>query len=167
MIHIIKKTHKTIIRLEPNRSASWHQPKLLIMALSGFLLIIGTGWMIAGVWLIFPFVLLDIGLFSYFFYRVCESTYQRQFITIDEQCIRFRAGIHQLGSAITFKRPCYLLVHQKKARGHLFAFSITDDEKTQRIGNFLNERDLKILRKKLTEFGLIELDQQWWQTKSS
>ena len=44
---------------------------------------------------------------------------------------------------------------------------MSDDEKTQRIGKFLNEEDLTELRKKLTEFGLIEVDQQWWQRKPS
>lgn len=167
MIKITNKSTQTIIRLEPNRSASWDQTKQVILGLSGFMLIIATGWMIAGVWLMFPFFLIDIMLFSYFFYRVSEATYQRQFIIIDEEKVRFRAGIHRLGTAVTFRRPCYLLVHKRTARGHLLAFSMSDDEKTQRIGKFLNEDDLTELRKKLTEFGLIEVDQQWWQRKPS
>ena len=85
MIKITNKSTQTIIRLEPNRSASWDQTKQVILGLSGFMLIIATGWMIAGVWLMFPFFLIDIMLFSYFFYRVSEATYQRQFIIIDEE----------------------------------------------------------------------------------
>lgn len=165
MIKITNKATQTIIQLEPNRSASWNQTKQVILWLSGFMLIIATGWMIAGVWLILPFFLLDIMLFTYLFYRVSEATYQRQFIIIDKERVQFRAGIHRLGTAIVFLRPCYLLVHKRTARGHLPAFSVSDDDKTQRIGNFLNEEDLILLRKKLTEFGLIEVDQQWWQGK--
>lgn len=167
MIKVTSKATQTVIRLEPNRSASWHQTKQVILALSGFMLIIATGWIIAGVWLMLPFFLLDIMLFSYFFYRVSEATYQRQFIIIEEKQVRFRTGIHRLGAAIKFRRPCYLLVHKRTARGHLLAFSLSDDENTQRIGKFLNDEDLAQLRKKLTEFGLFEVDQQWWQARST
>ena len=67
MIKTIERPNKRIIRLEPNRSASWDQTKTVIMCLSGFMLLLGVGWLIAGVWLILPFVFLDIFVFSYFF----------------------------------------------------------------------------------------------------
>ena len=78
------KDGKTIISLEPNRSATWLQTRNMILALTGFMLLIGVGWLIAGVWMILPFVFLDICVFSYFFYRVCRETYRRQLIVIDK-----------------------------------------------------------------------------------
>ena len=64
----VKNTADAVsIRLEPNRSASWKQTRLAIICLTGFMLLIGMGWLLMGVWLIFPFVILDIVIFSYFF----------------------------------------------------------------------------------------------------
>ncbi|MDG0968662.1 MAG: DUF2244 domain-containing protein [Porticoccaceae bacterium] len=169
MIEITETDKATTIRLEPNRSASWHETRVAILALSGFMLLIGTGWLVAGVWMIMPFVFLDIMVFSYFFYRVCEATYQKQIIIIEKDGVHFRAGIHRLGRAKTFSRPCYLISHKRQSRSHLKAFSLTDDNETQAVGEFLNEDDLKTLRNGLIENGCIELDSQWWvpEKKSS
>ena len=67
MIDVVEKPNKTIIRLEPNRSATWDQTRTAILSLSAFMLLIGIGWLVAGVWMILPFVFLDILVFSYFF----------------------------------------------------------------------------------------------------
>lgn len=167
MINVTKRTGQTVICLEPNRSATWHQTRTMILALTGFMLLIGTGWLIAGVWMIMPFVFLDITVFSYFFYRVCMETYRRQFIIIEKNNIVVRAGIHRLGKTVIFSRPCYLVVHKRLARGHLDAFSISDDTSIEPVGFFLNEDDLSELRDTLTSYGLIELNQQWWKREPS
>ena len=122
MIDVVEKPNKTIIRLEPNRSATWDQTRTAILSLSAFMLLIGIGWLVAGVWMILPFVFLDILVFSYFFYRVCEETYRRQFIVIEQKTVSFRTGIHQLGSVKRFQRPCYLLLHKRKSPSHLPVF---------------------------------------------
>ena len=167
MISTQIKDDRTIICLEPNRSATWLQTRNMILALTGFMLLIGVGWLIAGVWMILPFVLLDICVFSYFFYRVCRETYRRQLITVEKSKVTFRSGIHRFGSSKTFSRPCYLLIHKRLARVHLDTFSISDDYETERIGSFLNEDDLSTLRDQLTACGLIELDHQWWKREPS
>lgn len=167
MISTQIKDGKTIISLEPNRSATWLQTRNMILALTGFMLLIGFGWLIAGVWMILPFVFLDICVFSYFFYRVCRETYRRQLIVIDKSKVIFRSGIHRFGSSKTFSRPCYLLIHKRLARVHLDAFSLSDDLEIERIGSFLNEDDLSILRDQLSACGLIELNQQWWKREPS
>tara|TARA_B100000768_G_scaffold36084_1_gene34703 strand:+ start:127 stop:648 length:522 start_codon:yes stop_codon:yes gene_type:complete len=167
MIHVIEKPNKTIIRLEPNRSATWDQTRKAILSLSVFMLLIGVGWLVAGVWMILPFVFLDILVFSYFFYRVCEETYRRQFIVIEPEAVSFRTGIHQLGSVKRFQRPCYLLLHKRKSPSHLPGYSLTDDLEVQRIGGFLNETDLKDMREALLRFGLLEINQEWWKSKTT
>ena len=85
-----------------------------------------------GVWLIFPFVLLDIAIFSYFFYRVCESTYAAEIITVDKDSVKFRSGIRKFGKSISFKRPCYFIVHPTPSKNHLPIFSISDDSEKAR-----------------------------------
>ena len=167
MIYVIEKPNKIIIRLEPNRSATWDQTRAAILSLSAFMLLIGVGWLVAGVWMILPFVFLDILVFSYFFYRVCEETYRRQFIVIEPKAVSFRTGIHQLGSVKRFQRPCYLLLHKRKSPSHLPGYSLADDLDVQRIGGFLNETDLKDMREALLRFGLLEINQEWWKPKTT
>jgi uncharacterized membrane protein len=162
MIKTIERPYKSIIRLEPNRSASWHQTKLVIMCLSGFMLLLGVGWLMAGVWLILPFVFLDIFVFSYFFYRVCQATYRREYIIISADKVVCRSGIRRLGRSVNFRRPCYLVVHKRPSSSHLYAFSLSDDINFLPIGRFLNEDDLHQLRTLLRDHGLIEINQQWW-----
>ena len=167
MISTQVKDGKTIISLEPNRSATWIQTRNMILALSAFMLFIGLGWLLAGVWMILPFVCLDICVFSYFFYRVCMETYRRQLIIVEKARVVFRSGIHRFWVSKTFSRPCYLLVHKRMAKVHLDSFSLSDDHDIERIGSFLNEDDLSVLRDVLSSCGLIELNQQWWKRESS
>jgi hypothetical protein len=53
------------------------------------------------------------------------------------------------------------------AKVHLDSFSLSDDHDIERIGSFLNEDDLSVLRDVLSSCGLIELNQQWWKRESS
>ena len=83
MLSVKNTTDAVSIRLEPNRSASWKQTRLAIICLTGFMLLIGMGWLLMGVWLIFPFVILDIAIFSYFFYSFisyCSSAISYLFL---------------------------------------------------------------------------------------
>jgi len=167
MIHVIEKPQETTIQLTPNRSASWGETRAAILYLSAFMMLIGVGWLIAGVWMIMPFVCLDILVFSYFFYRVCEETYRRQVIVIESKTVCFRSGIHHLGSIKRFQRPCYLVIHKRKSASHLPGYSLADDAVIQRIGSFLNEKDLEDLREALGRFGLLEINQEWWKPKTT
>tara|TARA_B100000524_G_scaffold113313_1_gene55113 strand:+ start:113 stop:634 length:522 start_codon:yes stop_codon:yes gene_type:complete len=163
MLVINKGLQSDSIRLEPNRSANWRQTRSVILGLTGFMLMIGAGWLVMGVWLIFPFVLLDIAIFSYFFYRVCESTYAAEIITVEEDTVKFRSGIRKFGKSVSFKRPCYFIVHPTPSKNHLPIFSISDDFEKTSVGNFLNEEDKMGLKKFLTDCGLIEVNEQWWK----
>ena len=95
------------------------------------------------------------------------ETYRRQLIIVEKARVVFRSGIHRFGVSKTFSRPCYLLVHKRMAKVHLDSFSLSDDHDIERIGSFLNEDDLSVLRDVLSSCGLIELNQQWWKRESS
>ncbi len=162
MIKTIERSDEVVICLEPNRSASWYQTKVVILCLSGFMLLIGLGWFIAGVWLILPFVFLDIVVFSYFFYRVCQATYRREFIIISPDKVEYRSGVRRLGTSVNLSKPCYLVVHKRQSPRHLYRFSLSDDAQCVAVGRFLNEDDLYQLRQLLRNHGFIEVNQQWW-----
>ena len=155
------------VLLQPNRSATWVQTRQMIMALSGFMLAIGIGWLIMGVWMILPFVLIDIAVFSYLFYRVCKYTYQRQIINIYNDQILCQRGIHALSKPQQLSRPCYLVCEKRVSKQHLPAYSLSDDHHTVSIGDFLNKHDLKKLYSTLVDHGLFPIDKQWWQQTES
>ena len=162
----VKNTAEAVsIRLEPNRSASWKQTRLAIICLTGFMLLIGMGWLLMGVWLIFPFVILDIAIFSYFFYRVCESTYAAEIITIDSASVTFKSGIRKIGTVKILKRPCYFVVHPSVSKGHLPRFSISDDDVSVEVGSFLSEHDKLRLKRIVTDLGLLEINESWWKAQ--
>ena len=135
----------------------------MILALSAFMLLIGIGWLIMGVWMILPFVLIDIAVFSYLFYRVCRYTYQRQIIHIYPDHVVCQRGINVLNKPIQLARPCYLVCEKNISRQHLPRYSLSDDKLSISVGDFLNKPDLKKLYSTLTEQGLFPIDQQWWQ----
>jgi uncharacterized membrane protein len=163
VVTIIETSDAISVLLEPNRSASWHQTRQVILGFSAFLLTIGMGWLIAGVWMILPFVLLDIVVLSYFFYRVCEYTYQKQLIQIYPNKIQCQQGIRIASKPVILKRPCYIICDKKISRHYLPSYSLTDDSVTISIGDFLNKEDLSELYQTLTDNGLLPLDKQWWQ----
>jgi uncharacterized membrane protein len=163
VITITERSDAVSVLLEPNRSSSWHQTRQIILGFSAFLLTIGMGWLIAGVWMILPFVLIDILLVSYFFYRVCEYTYQKQLIQIYPDKIQCQQGIRIASKPLILKRPCYIVCDKKISRHHLPAYSLSDDTVTISIGDFLNKEDLSELYQALTDNGLFPLDKQWWQ----
>jgi uncharacterized membrane protein len=163
VVTITERSDAISVLLEPNRSASWHQTRQIILGFSAFLLTIGIGWLIAGVWMILPFVLIDIAVLSYLFYRVCEYTYQKQLIQIYPDKIQCQQGIRIAGKPLILQRPCYIVCDKKTSPQYLPAYSLTDDVITISIGDFLNKKDLKQLYQTLTQNGLFPIDKQWWR----
>lgn len=167
MVTITERSGAISVLLEPNRSSSWYQTRQIILGFSAFLLTIGIGWLIAGVWMILPFVLIDIVVLSYFFYRVCEYTYQKQLIQIYPDKIQCQQGIRIASKPLILKRPCYIICDKKISRHYLPAYSLSDDTVTISIGDFLNEQDLNELYQTLIQNGLFPIDRQWWQENNN
>lgn len=82
MVTLERDQQKTRLILEPNRSATWHESKWLIVGMMVILITIALGWIFAGVWMILPFAGLETGLFALLTYLVSRQTYRQQIITM-------------------------------------------------------------------------------------
>ena len=76
----------TVIRLLPNRSATWANTKLLMAAMIFFVMVIALAWAFVGAWVILPFAGFEVGLFALLMYKVSRFTYSKQIITINKGC---------------------------------------------------------------------------------
>ncbi len=153
----------TTITLSPNRSADWQDIRLWLFILSIPALIVGVGWFALGVWIILPFVGLELGLLSYFMYKVCYQNYRKQQIVINEDTVTIESGIHQPDQKQIFLRPeCYLLATKPNHPIERLALTLTNQSTSLPIGEFLNPKDLELTRRSLVNAGLIECSNRWW-----
>jgi uncharacterized membrane protein len=153
-----------ILTLQPNRSANWHQTKLLIAAMAIFISIIALIWTLVGAWLILPFAGLEMSLLAFLMYRGCYATYQKQIITLDPTQITFQAGVYYA------KRYCCLNRSElrvntinPKTEFEQTQISLQDQHNRVVIGQFLNQQDREKVLSYFREARLYIHTEKWWQ----
>lgn len=162
---VVSKTNENIttIILSPNRSLDWKEIKLWLLVLCLPACVIGVAWLFMGLWLILPFVGLEVGLLSYFMYRVCYENYRKQLITISKSDVTFCSGIKKPEEHITFTRPdCYLATIKPVHPMEHLKLALANDTQIQPLGEFLNSTERETARKALCRAGLMECSNQWW-----
>ncbi len=153
-----------MITLMPNRSSSMRQTRLIIIAVSIFVLFLGIAWGVMGAAFILPFAGLDVALFAYFMHKVCLSTYEKQVITIDETHVLFESGKQSIEKSATLKRPAtYLEISESKTPNDPFVLNLTDSNEHYELGSFLSEEDKLKARSELKQAGLREVKASWWK----
>lgn len=167
MVTINTQENATEITLTPNRSANWSQIKLWLCLLSLPAIIVGMGWFVAGVWIILPFVGLELALLCVLMYRVCYQNYRREQIRIDRDNVTFTAGISKTDKEYIFTRPdCYLNVHKPTSPMDNLQLFLRNDSHSFAIGEFLNNEEKESARRSICRAGLIECNEQWWSRSS-
>ncbi len=157
----------TKITLSSNRSASMRQTKVVIVAVSLFVLMIGIGWSLVGGYLVLPFAGLDVGLFAYFMYKVCNQTYEKQVITIGDQHVLIESGKHCVERTFKLDRPeAFILVAEPEKPTEPIGLSLSDSKSHFELGAFLNHADKAQARIILKEAGLKEINAKWWKPLS-
>ncbi len=157
MINILRKNDHIILRLQPNRSASWQQTRWMIAALSSLMLFFGISWWIQGAWMVMLFAIVNSLLVAYLFHRVSSASYQRQILNIHQHCVHFCSGTTTLSPWQKLQRPCYLITEKTASKQHLPRYTLTDDQHSLQIGHFLNKEDLQLLHTQLCQLGFIEV----------
>jgi uncharacterized membrane protein len=155
-----------IVTLSPNRSANWTQTKTLITIIGLFVLCIALIWAALGVWIILPFAGLEVSLLAFLLYRGSYSTYRKQVITINQDTLKFEAGVYHPKCLFQFdlkqlsinvKEPTlpfdFSELHFKDAQHHL-AF-----------GQFLNQDDRLLTLDYLQQAGVHIQSDRWWLRK--
>lgn len=149
------------IELHPNRSATWHQTKLLIALLAVFVGIIALGWAFVGVWVILPFAGLEVGLLAFMMYRVSHFTYQTQCIDITTRCIFVSSSPKE--PTVELNRACCHVEFEHANTWQLPTIHLVDQHNLIEIGQFLNLEDKQKLRHTLERAGLMTCQRQWWR----
>ena len=156
---------RTTIILSPNRSVEWKDMKLWLLFLSLPALIVGISWFLVGVWIILPFVGLELGLLAFFMYRICYQNYRREQIIIDKHLVTVKSGVHTPSQAFRFTRPnCYLTVKKPNKPIENLELSLSNQKLELPIGKFLSPNDREIARKKIVNAGLLECSNNWWKS---
>ncbi|MGH1487479.1 MAG: DUF2244 domain-containing protein [Cellvibrionaceae bacterium] len=157
----------TII-LSPNRSTEWKDIKRWLLLLSLPALIIAIGWLMVGVWIILPFAGLELGLLSYFMYKVCYQNYRIQKITVKKDTVILEDGIHTATETHQFARPdCYLSVKTPSTPMESLELSLFSEAQSSPVGDFLNPSDRELARRLLVKAGLIECSTRWWKKSNT
>ncbi len=154
----------TAITLSPNRSTDWKDIKRWLIFLSLPALFVAIGWFAMGVWIILPLVGIELGLLTYFMYKVCYQNYRVQKIIIQKKQVILEAGIQKLNQVQLFQRPdCYLVITEPTSPMENLELTLSSDEGSYAIGGFLNSEDKGLARRSLIKAGLIECSSLWWQ----
>jgi uncharacterized membrane protein len=135
----------TTITLRPNRSASWQETRVAVLIICSTTMIIGLFWAFIGAWMVLPFSGLEAALVAWLFYRVCQSTYQRQVITCAPDSLTVQFGTH-------FPKRSWQL---EKARARVSideprhaldapTLMIADTTHSIELGKFLNKEDKQL-----------------------
>lgn len=145
----------TTIVLLPNRSASWQETRLFVTVICATTLAIGIFWTLIGAWMILPFSGLEAGLVAYLFYRVCQSTYQRQVITCEPDQVLVQFGTHfpKRSWQLERQRVRVSVTEPRHPLGPL-KLVIADATYSIELGIFLNKDDKQLALEQLRLAGV-------------
>ncbi|MES2606436.1 MAG: DUF2244 domain-containing protein [Pseudomonadota bacterium] len=145
----------TIITLLPNRSATWEETRVFVAVICGTSLLIGLAMTFIGAWMVLPFSGLEAVLVAWLFYRVCQSTYQRQVITCEAERVLVQFGTN-------FPKRTWQL-DRNRVRLNVAAplhplsplhLVIADTSHSIELGSFLNKEDKELALQQLRNTGL-------------
>ncbi|WP_164084668.1 DUF2244 domain-containing protein [Alteromonas flava] len=155
----------TIIRLTPNRSATWLNTKWLMLIMTVFVLLIATAWAFAGAWVILPFAGLEVGLLVFIMYRVSQKTYRSETVKLckDRIIVESQLSAKQRQRLTLPRRELHLEVEETEQDWQLPDMQLITPQQTLHIGKFLNLNDRKCLMEHLRNAGVPMCRTHWWK----
>lgn len=130
------------IVITPNRSANWPTNLVVILAFAVFLTLIATAWAILGLWVILPFAGLELGLLSFFLYRVSQQTYRSQVLLFNDETIVVEDKVGSKVAQWQFQRDAgYFKIQQPNHPLDGSIVFICDDAKSINLSTLLNKED--------------------------
>ncbi|TRY29319.1 DUF2244 domain-containing protein [Aliiglaciecola sp. M165] len=164
MVKSKTQQNATIIELTPNRSASWRDVKILLIAIGLFVMLIATAWAFVGVWVILPFAGFEVGLLALLMYKVSLRCHNKQVITISKEKVVFECGIKSPEFVWRFNRAeTHLAITEATARFDRPQMVLTDDNVSIELGDFLNQSDCELARDTFKQAGIVEVSNHWWK----
>lgn len=144
--------------LSPNRSMSWQNNKRILLALFCINMTIAAAWAYMGAWMVLPFAGLEVLFVGIGMYYVSWKLSFKQIIIIRADSLILQTGVYfpkeewqwQLSSTRLLKHPS----KYRMSAPNLYLEHLNENVE---IGEFLNRKEKKELRRHLSDFGIVEL----------
>ena len=147
---INENTGLAVIVLRPNNSASWRFNMLIVASLAFIAFCLSTYLALQGLWVVFPFAVLEIGFLFICLYLRLRANINTEVITFDEGTVVVERGSYHAEKTWKYHR-IWAKIYVKKpvTRGYPKQIFIRSHGKELELGSFLNKKDKEILIKDL------------------
>lgn len=155
MVSIQTTQTGTLVRLTPNRSLSWRGNLWILYSLCGLSAVIVTGMIIAGAWVVLPFVGLELGALAFGLYYTALCCRQQEVLSLDGDTLTLEKGVYRRQARWQWPRR-YTRVTLELPR-HPWtppAIYLSHRDDTVPLAPFLNQRDTVKLVQALEQAGL-------------
>jgi len=147
---INKNTGLATIVLKPNNSSSWQFNMQIVASLAFIAFSISSYFALHGLWLVFPFGVLEIGFLFICLYLRMRANIKTEVITFDENTVLVERGCYHAEKSWKYHRIWTKIFVQKPATpGYPKHIFIRSHGKELELGSFLNKKDKEILIKDL------------------
>jgi len=147
---IDNNTGSATIVLKPNNSSSWQFNMQIVTSLAVIVFFISGYFALHGLWLVFPFGLLEIGFVFVCLYLRMRANTKTEVITFDETTVRVERGHHHAEKSWKYHRIwTNFFVKKPAAHGYPKKIFICSHGRELELGSFLNKKDKEILIKDL------------------
>ena len=168
MVEFENNKAKKLVILSPNRSATWAHTKYLMLVMVFFVMIIAIAWAFVGAWVILPFAGMEVGLLAFIMYRVSQSTYKTEILTISASqvtLIKGRIPLKKFRQTYSFSRDdLHIEILETENHWKLPEIQLVSSQHKISFGNFLNLEDREKLARYLRTSGLPNCRTHWWKS---
>ncbi len=163
MVSVKHQPHYSLISLQPNRSADWVHNKWLMAGMAGVALIIATMWAFFGIWIVFPFAGIEVGLLCYLLYRVSHNTYRTQTLSFEKDYVHIQSNQKSSPTVTLSRRDTHLEMSESPRDWYLPQLALVTPEHSIRVGEFLNQADRHRLYEEIKNIGIPAWRHHWWK----
>ena len=143
---INKNTGLAVIVLRPNNSSSWKFNMQLVASLAFIAFFLSTYLALQGLWVVFPFAVLEIGFLFICLYLRLRANINTEVITFDENTVIVERGCYHAEKTWKYHRMwAKIFVKKPVTRGFPKQIFIRCHGKELELGSFLNKKDKEIL----------------------
>ncbi|GMR01121.1 MAG: hypothetical protein BMS9Abin19_0476 [Gammaproteobacteria bacterium] len=147
---INENTGLATIVLKPNNSSSWQFNMQIVASLAFIAFCISSYFALHGLWLIFPFGVLEVGFLFICLYLRLRANIKTEVITFDENTVLVERGCYHAEKSWKYHRVWTKIFVKKPATpGYPKQIFIRSHGKELELGAFLNKKDKEILIKDL------------------
>jgi uncharacterized membrane protein len=153
---IDKNTGSATIILKPNNSSSWQFNMRVVTSLALIAFLMSSYFALHGLWLIFPFGVLEVGFVFVCLYMRMRANIKTEVITFDETTVLVESGRYHAEKSWKYHRVwTKIFVKNPTTRGYPKKIFIRSHGRDLELGSFLNKKDKEILIKDLKDLVYI------------